>query len=437
MILSSAGNAQAQNIYYVRSGASGANNGSDWTNAYKSLPSSLVRGATYYVGGGNYPAYVFDDPMSGTNYITVKKATAADHGTDTGWNSSFGSGVATWGLISFSTGYWVFDGVTGGGPASWTTGHGFKIRSSNEGNDYFVHFRNSSASNIRISHVDIGNDTQPTPSCDQILYSISGAINNTFSYCYLHNTGDLGVRLGNASGWVFEYTRMDRLATGGANTVCGTIGQINHGAGITLTGTSSNITIRHNNISNMVSTGWIGIYKTINPGSVDGFYIYGNIFHNTPDYSGTWGNGVIYHESAALGPLRNIKIYNNTFANLNHPAILYNKLDTSGNEFVNNIVYNVAGTPNYSGYTRSYNTSDKPIPGDSHIMILSFNPFVDSSNGNFHLKSNTQGGANLGSPYNIDMDGHARTTWTKGAYEYVMWPNGDVMPPSGLKIIQE
>lgn len=34
--------------YYVRQGAAGASDGSDWTNAFTDLPSNLVRGATYY-----------------------------------------------------------------------------------------------------------------------------------------------------------------------------------------------------------------------------------------------------------------------------------------------------------------------------------------------------------------------------------------------------
>src|SRR5687768_17254029 len=46
---------------YVRQGATGSGNGSDWTNAYTSLPASLVRGDTYYVADGTYAGYTFDD----------------------------------------------------------------------------------------------------------------------------------------------------------------------------------------------------------------------------------------------------------------------------------------------------------------------------------------------------------------------------------------
>src|SRR3989344_7809393 len=64
--------------YYVRAGATGT--GTDWNNAFGSLPSTLVRGATYYVAGGTYPAYTFSSTTgTATDYIVVKKATSADH----------------------------------------------------------------------------------------------------------------------------------------------------------------------------------------------------------------------------------------------------------------------------------------------------------------------------------------------------------------------
>src|SRR5438874_32100 len=40
--------------YYVRKGATGTANGSDWANAYLTLPTTLQRGATYYVATGSY-----------------------------------------------------------------------------------------------------------------------------------------------------------------------------------------------------------------------------------------------------------------------------------------------------------------------------------------------------------------------------------------------
>src|SRR3989344_1494729 len=115
------------NTFYIRNGAT-SSSCTDWTNACDSLPGTLQRGATYYIADGSYGSYTFDDPVFGTQLITIKKATASDHGTNTGWSSSYGSGQAVFGgTLNFNTSYWVFDGQTGGGPGSWKTGHGFKI----------------------------------------------------------------------------------------------------------------------------------------------------------------------------------------------------------------------------------------------------------------------------------------------------------------------
>ena len=51
----------SQNIYYIRGGATGTNDGSDWTNAWTDLPASLERGATYYVAAGRYGPHLFNE----------------------------------------------------------------------------------------------------------------------------------------------------------------------------------------------------------------------------------------------------------------------------------------------------------------------------------------------------------------------------------------
>jgi hypothetical protein len=103
--------------HYVRAGASGNGNGSDWTNACPEFTgwcavSSLVRGDTYYVADGNYASGSFNTPASGTSIITIKKATSSDHGTDSGWSSTYGDGPATFSSVSFSSSYWDAAGLT-------------------------------------------------------------------------------------------------------------------------------------------------------------------------------------------------------------------------------------------------------------------------------------------------------------------------------------
>jgi hypothetical protein len=54
----------------------------------------LTRGDTYYIADGSYVTYIFDDVASGSLVITIKKATVADHGTETGWLDTYGDGQA-------------------------------------------------------------------------------------------------------------------------------------------------------------------------------------------------------------------------------------------------------------------------------------------------------------------------------------------------------
>ena len=85
--------------HYVRAGATGNASGSDWTNACADFTgscavASLVRGEVYYVATGTYGSRTFNTAESGTLVITIKGATVADHGTDAGWQPSFGVDVA-------------------------------------------------------------------------------------------------------------------------------------------------------------------------------------------------------------------------------------------------------------------------------------------------------------------------------------------------------
>jgi hypothetical protein len=206
-----------------------------------------------------------------------------------------------------------------------------------------------------------------------------------------------------------------------------------HGAMLELSGYTYNFTLRYNNISNTAGTGWIGIYDT-GTGYVDGLYIYGNLFYNTNDYSGTANNGIVYNVSGTTEPIKNILIFNNTFAYLNPTAILgltkdigqsRAHPDSTGNFFKNNIVYG-SGAASYIINTKDYNASDKAISGDTHLQILSSNPFTDSARYNFHLSKSTQTGYTfIGSYYGTDMDGVVRgadSVWDRGAYEYVGKP---------------
>ena len=77
--------------YYVRAGATGANNGSDWSNAWSRTSninqSVLQPGDTVYIAAGTYgPLNILRSGAAGQPLV-FKRATAAEHGTATGWTS--------------------------------------------------------------------------------------------------------------------------------------------------------------------------------------------------------------------------------------------------------------------------------------------------------------------------------------------------------------
>jgi hypothetical protein len=91
-------------------GATGSGTGADWTNAFPSIP-TLVRGNTYYFADGTFTNRTFNNAVSGTQTISLIKATVANHGTSVGWQNSYGDGKTTFiGSMRFNTGYYVFDG---------------------------------------------------------------------------------------------------------------------------------------------------------------------------------------------------------------------------------------------------------------------------------------------------------------------------------------
>jgi hypothetical protein len=131
--------------------------------------------------------------------------------------------------------------------------------------------------------------------------------------------------------------------------------------------------------------------------------------------------------------MKNVKIYHNTFYGIYDPTLIglpNNNAENSGNEFKNNIIFGTNGTPTYtlSTFTISHNASDDSLSGDSSLQTLTDDPAWDAANDDFRLAYNTTAGANLGATYETDMLGNTRTTWSRGALEYV----SPITPPSGL-----
>lgn len=395
--------------YYVRAGAAGTGSGADWTNAYTALPATLVRGASYYIADGNYSGYTFDDAASGTTQITVKKATVAAHGTSTGWADSYGDGQALFsGQIYFTTGYWEFDGVSGGGPGAWTTGFGFKVYKTSE-----PVFK-VSANNIIARHVEIeggGPDTSSPTGNDAFWI---GGNDFTASYFYAHDMGRTIIFSNqDNSNVLFEYGWTGRFeSTDTPNEHSEILSAWGFGA------RPSNWTLRWCRFTHSEGTGGL---------MYDGsdLKVYGCIFAATSGTSLNGGNGLF--GTWTNFNFANCKIYNNTFvsSSLRCGGLFGGTIPPTGSEFKNNLIYNTAvdawsGDVGYTRLTRSHNwfASAPENPGESNQQTSSGSPFVNIATEDFRLSANSDAGTNLGAPYNVDMLGNTRTTWSRGAYEY-------------------
>ena len=421
---------------YCRAGATGANNGTDWTNAYTTiaaLETHLIRGETGYVADGDYTNATCNTPVSGTTVITIKKATEADHGTDTGWSSTYGDGQAVFtGSVKFDSSYWVFDGITGGGPGSWKTGFGFRINSP-KGWGPAVWVNNGT--NINVRHVEMhgnggGDDTGPD---NDGLSVYPGCHNVTLSYAYIVDVGRCPMII-TANNALVEYVYTSTFESTGADhsevlsAWYGLDGTGNPGI--------SNLTVRWSVFTYFEGTG--GLLTKGN-----GVYIYGNVFYRTN--SNTMPHG--FHGKWDQKPIHNLFAYNNTYIDPYpiSPFFRYGPVSGEGSisnvNIRNGILYLDAAwdSGNFSNVTHNYNhfagITGTTVAGEANGSSSSSNPFVNYPAENFGLTAaaaaGMPAGETLGPPYNVDMFGNTRGAdgkWDRGAIEYVE-SGPDVTPP--------
>ena len=432
----------AQNIF-VRADATGAKNGSDWNNAYTSLPASLTRGATYYVADGAYGSYTFNAPASGTALIKVKKATLSDHGTDTGWQNSYGDGVAAFGAITFSTSYWVFDGQVGGGPYSWNSGHGFNVYSTSS-NLVTLYGK---VSDVSIKHTKIYSN-RGTVFLSGIKATTGSCDNITVSYCEISNVFGTIFHISNWTNSTIEYSYLYNNKSTAAW----------HSEGISSIGTNENIVIRHNLWDSIYGT---AVFAGVNNGSSNNWQIYGNIFSRSVT--------TIYYYWEDSGTnknsMNNSKFFNNTIIGIggvSQGALIVQH--GSGNTAYNNIYYNNDANSFFCSFMHNYTYADlnvrsadcsppcdkdsEVISGESNGVCDAGNPFENYSLNPLtaNLKANTPSGYNTsdllpGNSY--DMYGNLRGsggTWSRGAIELSVGTISTPVPvvpspPSKLRLL--
>lgn len=406
--------------YHVRAGATGAANGSDWINAYPSLPTTLLRGSTYYVATGTYGGYIFNTAESGTSVVTVKKATVLDHGANTGWNDAYGTGTAVFtNYWQITRGYFTLDGQVGGGPGSWTNGYGFKIQSLST-----TTFRPGirifdDRKNVTLRHFEIqgnggdgdGGNNGPANDALEIGHRTD---RTTVSYAYLHDMGRTLI-FAHGNNMFFEFIYGGRFeSTGNEHSEIASIWaalapQPNPAV--------TNVTFANCVWSHIDGTGGLIMYA-------DGVEMYGNVFYRPAGVTFAAAHGAL----ATWGHVGSIftrgRVYNNSFINLGagHPAlgIGFGKI-TNDNIVMNNIFYNCRvdfGGVTFHDYNLFITTTGTGAASEPHGATATSSIFNDYLALDFTLKSNTVAGTNVGAPYNLDPTGKPRATWTRGAYEY-------------------
>lgn len=420
---------RCQNVVCVRVGASGNGSGSDWVNAMTSIPGTLVRGDSYYVAAGTYSAPTLNS-LSGTSMITIKKATVADHGIATRWSDSYAAGPALFqGNFEIRLSYVTIDGVTGGGPGSWTNGFGFVMQTGSGSGATPVISTAGGLSNITVKHCEVfgnnnstgggsaANDGFSLACWGNEPNSFSPVSNMKISYCYTHDIGRCP--------FIFcaQYTVVEYCCTG---SYTGNSGQHSEILSWSSNG-NHDATFRYCLFTHVASgsTGGLGFD---NQGFSQGnFAVYGCVFDLDSSSSLVSANGVIFTWGGGGGEVVNgCSIYNNTFINVpigqqGSLVNFNNKNGTTGIVFTNNLIY-TSDTRLWSVNGSDYNhwvSVSGGNQGETHSTTATGNPFNNYQAFDFSLKTNTQPGVNLGSPYNVAADGVTRTTWTRGAYEYV------------------
>jgi hypothetical protein len=444
--------AQGQ-TYYVNAAASGNGSGMDWSNAYTDLPASLQRGATYYVAAGNYGSHFFNDAVSGTSLITIKKATVSDYGTATGWLAAYTNQAVFVAPLKFRTGYYTFNGQVRN-ENNWfaATNYGFSV--VNAAGDYNQAIKvggldangaydwsgAAGANNVQIYYTVILAQVLPSSGAAERSYQIdleSDTVTTGFiaSHCLVEN-GNNHYFLRSSSGSIVEY--------------CGSTGALsdtdNHGEVVNLYYNTPNAVICYNIFKNNFTPGY-------GPSGTNPFYagtavialvtstncaIYGNVFWsnactdavlgwNGPNNSYLTTNTVFYNNTIVDG-------WGNQGVNLPQPT---SGTENGGNIAENNIWYN--SPVSFASCSHDYNatSASSVLSGESHGQAnLPSSIFVSYSTGNFQLTTNTSAGLSLSAPYNIDLLGNIRGIsgiWDIGAYQFV---GGVVLsPPTGLHVV--
>ncbi len=427
--------ASAANFHCVYPGGTG--DGHDWSNpmSVSAVASSAIRGDTYYLGGSTtpYQGITLTAAQSGLTYIFIKKATQSDHGTDVGWQTSYGTNTAVFWNVDIRSGYWSFDG---GPHASMTNGFGIIAHSSatNEDNFTIGVFNGFSGPGVQLKNMEIygmaGGGIDAPVSKVNVLGFASGSYDGLLlDHCYIHNGGATMVNGGNANNVTIQYCWLQTLGSGDPAKHC---------THLALSG-QVNANIRYNVFADCLFDCTTYIEPQV---ACNGFWVYGNIFRaiSANEYSSQGALAITGND----GPqMLDVRFYNNDLFSLHiltGGGVWGGSVAGANTVLMTNNIMCSPSDANFPNVVRDYNWYPSGPAVEPHGVIgAGVNPFLNAGAGDFHIAGAVgpgyprNAGTALSSTFNTDPDGTIRGlvdgTWDIGAYEYVPPPPPPVSTP--------
>jgi hypothetical protein len=455
--------------------ASGNGSGSDWNNRMK-LPSTLVRGDTYYLADGAYGSYSMNGPTTGTAVITLKKAQSYDFGRtadgcsndiSTGWNpASMGAGQAQFVSIVAALGI-HFVTLDGNGHFTGTacglapsanqpaSDCGIKLGPIPHGSETYLFtgsWNNGSTrnNNWTIRYIEgqgggDGNNVDWHLWNEEDMTFRDGANNLLIERSFLHDSGCDFVKIPETTGATWRYNYIKHNYEPQTGTPC-------HSQLILVEVNASNVDFHDNIIEDIVGT---SIWSTVTGGQSTNWNIYNNVLWLPINSTSTGlADGLISCVNPGAS-CTGFKFIGNTLINVREAYTdrlgMYCDSGPCNATWQNNLYYGITAgtighfgvtvTSDHNSYLNSGVSSSSWHLGPSDIVVPSGSPdpFVDWQNLNFKLtgqNANWSGGAILAAPYNVDIAGSQRPgpdgVWNRGAFEFTGTQAQAPAPPSGL-----
>lgn len=342
-----AGNCDGAGNCYVANMASGTGSGADWTNACTDftgacdVTSSSLRGTTLWVGGapGNYYGApytaqnkTFSAPDSGTTPITIRAATAENHGTESGWRRQYATGIVLFsGPLLITTDYWIFDGQFRAHTQNATESQGGGCY-HDQPFGYHMTVINStgtangavqiSGSNVTLRYIYVQGagstvvttgGVYGTTNTDNGIYYSPGVKNEYLGYSWVAFTGADSVHASSGSNFIFEYDLFSKNHMGPPTLATQAIS----------VGDLTNLIIRYNHFQEITGNAIIADDQADATAFTPNWYIYGNdVFWTNQLHTGS-GYGLSGGFVNLMGETLNggvIHVYNNTIAGMNVSA---------------------------------------------------------------------------------------------------------------------